>query len=78
MQVDAFQNLFGSPGRQLPNALFGDAWHAWAGIHEECEHPAWLASDDSEWVSNAHWTNIGMTVPEALYYLRAFRFNPDG
>lgn len=78
-QVGGFAHHFGSlaPWSTLPNACFHDVWDLWARLHDQ-RAPHWMTSNESGWVRSAHWNNNGMTVPEALYYLRAFRFNPKG
>ena len=81
MQVGAFEHHFGrqAPPLWLPDAFFPDVCRMWADIHESWEGPPWYDCQNPQlgWVRNAHWNETVITVPEALYYLRAFRYTPN-
>ena len=76
MQVGAFERHFGTqaPWNYLPDASFHDVCRLWACIHESWEKPPWYDCPESGWVRNAHWNATCITVPEAVYYLRAFLY----
>ena len=76
MQVGAFKHHFGrqAPWSTLPDAFFPDVCRLWADIRACWRGPPWYDCQDQGWVRNAHWNATCITVPEAVYYLRAFLY----